>query len=1274
MNKQRVSPSVLTDRLRVRAAFCAACGGAAVLAIGIALVAMTALFLVLGALGVNSAPDSLSSAVQDAAVALYAVQLVGISFFNQTAELRFAAIPGLLLVGLAIVAATAVAARSVRGSARRKMTVALVVPVPYAVLMGLTALFVPLHFTAPGFGVGVAVSPSPAEAFLLPLGWGLLFASIGGLIGTFGRDWRRAASRLLGAWGAPLASSLRVLTVSLAAGAVVALVGVLATTGADLSSVTGGGLGHAIKVAGGTLIALPTLAAAVIVSGFGVPFGWRVDALSHGAGSISAFGGTLPSGSADASQAQSAPGVFALAPLIALATVLAIGWLSARRSGSDARLGLGNAVRAATLTTLAVWLLALLARVDAQAGGLLGLHLTPDVGVLLWSVPLVAFAGCLASGLAWVLTRGPAARRQLAAPRPAWVHQGLTWRAALGLGLAVLPVALLGVGATGTATSAAPGEVSMTPIEEGAEQVLERASTKDESVAVTVNPETRVVGTASVNTPLRALDIAPGQSRPAKAEDVLGEYGELFGLADPGNELGNAEATTDDHGVTHISFAQMANGLPVYGGGLSVHLSNKGELLSFVAGSVIPDVFIADDKARLSSAEATEVAKQALPSGSPAEPPTMQVYAGMSPYLSGPNARLAWFVWLIGEEEGESAEYVVDAVTGDILDTIPKAHHAKVRKVHDWNGGPKLPGVLVREEGDPPTGDNDTDAAYDNSGIVYDFYNEFAERDSYNDKGAPIVSTVHFTEPNGEPFENAYWNGEQMVFGDGYADSLDVVGHELTHAVTEKTVELVPSGQSGALNESFSDIVGEVIEWTQSEAVDWEMGTNLPNGPFRSLKEPNDYSELAGAGINKPNPKKLAEWIVTCLDNFGMHINSTITSHAFYLAATKPGMNPLETWLLFYEGWTKYLSVPSPTLEAARAAVLQAAKEGFGEGSTEYKAIESAFNTVGLNGVAQPPALQDCAIQCSFQGALYKQRQSVTGDAAIEMLSTLYKARGELAMTTVAGDHFLPLYEGHMERITELVSQDPVLAEMTVSGLEEVTPALEGLMEGEGEKFELTAEQMDKIEAALNRLAEDDRLYSGEDAGELADVIDDELRWLGLPSYAGMNYESGFARLNEESEGQMMMLETGEIIEPNCTGQPYSNDFHVNAFYADTGAYTIPGQVSPINAGGIICGSLIEEKAGKKECTGEESLNTEASVTLPPGDKVNSSKNLPAKSWVGKVVGRAFACAGKETQMIYGEGGLLSLSRLERLSVPGGGARLLRRKKHVQKRRRLRHR
>lgn len=1270
MGKLRLPHSALIDRLRTRAAIWGMGGGAAALAIAIALAGITALFLLLGALGVASAPETLAAAVQDAAVALYAVQLVGFSFFNETAELRFVAIPGLLLVGLAVAAAAALAAKAFPGSARRKMSVALAMPVTYALLLGTAALLVPLHFTAPGFGSDVTVEPSSFEAFLLPLVWGLLFASIGGLVGIHGRNWRRAVAQRLGAWAMPLAASLRVLAVALAASTALVLAGAVALGGGDFSWVTGGGFGHAVKVVVGALLVLPTLAASVLLSGFGVSFDWQLDALAHGEGSISAFGGPLPTGSEDLTGAQGVPGLFALAPVITIGMVLAIGWISARRSGSNARLGLANAVRAATLVTLAVWLLALLARVEAQAGGLLGFHLTPDAGALLWRVPLVAFLGTFAGSFAWVLTRGPLARRQLAGalrsaarpqdwalPRagvrslglssgPEATAQGLTWRAALAVGFVAIPMLAIWMGATGTATSAAPGEVSMAPIEREAERELERASVDDESVSVNVDPETRVVSTANVETPLRALGITPDQSRVAKAKDVLDHYGDLLGLSHPGHELAGAEVSVDTLGGTHVSFEQVADGLPVYAGSVGVHLSSKGDRLNFLSSSVIPNVSVAEGKVEISKERAVEIAENALPSGDLAQSVSLQVYAGLPPYTSAANARLAWTVWLIDAEKQESNEYIVDAVNGEILDTVPKGSHALDREVYDAEGGSELPGTLVRAEEDPETEDEDADNAYDYSGDVYNFYFSMTGQDSIDGKGKELISSVHVGEPSGAPLQNAYWDGkEQVAFGDGFPAALDVVGHEFTHGYTQFSSGLVGTGESGALNESVSDIAGVAIEMAKTNEVDWEIGEDLPEGlgPIRSLSEPKKFGD----------PASLIEWVETCLDNFGVHTNSLVTSHAFYRATINLDPTPTvedvaEMATVFQLGFGEFLiGNPTASVNDAREATIAATSEYLGEEATE--AVEEAFSEVGLNGTAKPPTYNcEAEFECSFALALNGQN-NLTGDEAAEMLATLYKARGELAQGTPAGDYFMPLYEDHMARISELVSLDPELADMAVTGLEELTPALDGLVEGEGEQFDLTSGRMGEIEVALERLAEDDRIYGGENAGELADLIEDELEWMGLPSYGGMNFQSGFARLNKETEAHTMMLETGALIDPNCTGIEnggYENNFHLNGFYVDTPGHRIPGQVSPLITGGVICGAEVEALgAGKKSgCVGEKSLNTSATTTLPPGDQVRSTKALTNKSWVGEAIGWAIACAGDETRILYGQAGLLSLS------------------------------
>ena len=133
---------------------------------------------------------------------------------------------------------------------------------------------------------------------------------------------------------------------------------------------------------------------------------------------------------------------------------------------------------------------------------------------------------------------------------------------------------------------------------------------------------------------------------------------------------------------------------------------------------------------------------------------------------------------------------------------------AKSRAVYTASNGDVLPGTLVRSEGGAATSDVDVDNAYDLSGVAYDYFFSNHGRDSFDNLGGTIVSTVHYRLD----YQNAFWNGEQLVYGDDYASADDVVGHELTHAVTERSANLLYYMQSGALNESFSDIFGETID------------------------------------------------------------------------------------------------------------------------------------------------------------------------------------------------------------------------------------------------------------------------------------------------------------------------------------------------------------------------------------------------------------------------------------------------------------------------------
>ena len=291
------------------------------------------------------------------------------------------------------------------------------------------------------------------------------------------------------------------------------------------------------------------------------------------------------------------------------------------------------------------------------------------------------------------------------------------------------------------------------------------------------------------------------------------------------------------------------------------------------------------------------------------------------------------------------------------------------RTIYDAQTTENLPGTLVRAEGDAATADVAVTEAYDYSGNTYDFYNQIFGRNSVDDKGMRLDSTVHYAQQ----YDNAFWDGSQMIYGDGdgelfnrFTMDLDVIGHELTHGVTQNTAALQYSGQSGALNESISDVFGIMVkQWVLGQSVDeadWLIGkglfTTAVNGvALRSMKDPGSAYNDPQIGKD-PQPKIMANYVNTTQDNGGVHINSGIPNYAFYLAATAIGGNAWEkTGKIWYETLTKRLTATSD-FQAAADSTVSAAGDLFGQNSNEQKAVVDAWTKVGLKPASGPSIMK----------------------------------------------------------------------------------------------------------------------------------------------------------------------------------------------------------------------------------------------------------------------------------------------------------------------------
>jgi Zn-dependent metalloprotease len=283
----------------------------------------------------------------------------------------------------------------------------------------------------------------------------------------------------------------------------------------------------------------------------------------------------------------------------------------------------------------------------------------------------------------------------------------------------------------------------------------------------------------------------------------------------------------------------------------------------------------------------------------------------------------------------------------------------KRRNVYDARHQQKLPGKLVMSEHKPRGNDVEVVEAYDGSGATFDFYAEVFNRKSIDNHGMRLDSTVHY----GTRFDNAMWNGRQIVYGDGdgrifnrFTASLDVIGHELTHGVTQHTAALGYSGQNGALNEHISDAFGIMVKQFKlglsARQSDWLIGAEL-FGPavkgkaVRSMAAPGTAYDDPILGRD-PQPAHMRNYVDTPEDNSGVHINSGIPNHAFYLAAIAIGGNTWEVLgRIWYATLTQRLTSDADFNDFARATV-DIAGELYGNGGPIQRIVADAWSQVGL--------------------------------------------------------------------------------------------------------------------------------------------------------------------------------------------------------------------------------------------------------------------------------------------------------------------------------------
>lgn len=376
------------------------------------------------------------------------------------------------------------------------------------------------------------------------------------------------------------------------------------------------------------------------------------------------------------------------------------------------------------------------------------------------------------------------------------------------------------------------------------------------------------------------------------------------------------------------------------------------------------------------------------------------------------------------------------------------------REISTAKNARRLPGTVVRREGEAATGDAAADEAYDGFGATWALFHDVYGRNSIDGAGMTLAGTVHYDKG----YDNAFWNGERMVFGDGdgeifgrFTASLEVIGHELTHGVTESTAGLIYQGQPGALNEHVSDVFGVLVKQhslgQDATTADWLVGADLllpgvAGVAIRSMISPGTAYDDPRLGKD-PQPDHMSDFVTTSDDNGGVHINSGVPNRAFALAARAIGG---QAWTAAGQIWFDVLTGADITARTdfatfARLTVAAAAAR-FGSDSAQHDAVRDGWVTVGVQLDAQadaapsePPAGADAELLLRRTGGLaglVKERRTTLDELPAKDAKRWNKLLNSDTLQSLSGGN--PTVDGFCYRVAcEALSVDVTVPEQQLS-------------------------------------------------------------------------------------------------------------------------------------------------------------------------------------------------------------------------------------------------
>ncbi len=361
------------------------------------------------------------------------------------------------------------------------------------------------------------------------------------------------------------------------------------------------------------------------------------------------------------------------------------------------------------------------------------------------------------------------------------------------------------------------------------------------------------------------LSVATDAGQDDQAMAFFRAYGDIFGIRDPAAELVRTDAKTDQLGSTHLSYEQVYEGVKVFGAVLRAHFG-PGGALEIVNGSFVPGIEL-DPRPQLGAGEAGAIAVghvgAAEERATNLEARSSQLYVFREGFVRGvPGANRLVYEIEVGDGLWVREFVYVDAYDGEVVDQITGLYDALDRIIYDgsgkrgsWNPVTDEEAVVLRREGDDPTGDDIVDRLYDTAGQTYDLFFKTFGYDSWDGEGATMHSAARF----GNNWMNAQWTGSYTRYGVD-VDQDDIVAHEWGHAYTGSTHGLIYQWQSGALNESYSDIIGEIVDQLNNYGLDEPAADRTENTCSYITPSPTVLTVTEPADIARDYPGSAAAY------------------------------------------------------------------------------------------------------------------------------------------------------------------------------------------------------------------------------------------------------------------------------------------------------------------------------------------------------------------------------------------------------------------------------